>query len=145
MILFELQLSEQLDQKLKQYSNKIHKLTKRSKVLCHHVKEKGQKLYKPGSIHHPDAYGMRATKNTLVRLTESVSECISAGQLVMRKHSAPTHSSSTVVSACVTHESHCLDNMFFKIIDQDDDWTNRGFKEATAIEMLKLDSNVDED
>ena len=53
-------------------------------------------------------------------------------------------SSSTVVSACVTHESHCLDNMFFKIIAQDDDWTNQGYKEATAIEMLKLDLNVDE-
>ena len=39
---------------------------------------------------------------------------------------------------------HCLDNMFFKIIGQDNDMTNHGYKEATAIKMLKLDLNVDE-
>ena len=52
MILFELKLTEQLDQKLKQYSTETHKLTKISKVLCQHVKEKVQKLYKPGLHHH---------------------------------------------------------------------------------------------
>ena len=85
---------------------------------------------------------MRAIKNILVRLTESVSECMSTGQSVMCIHGAPTHCSSTVVSACVTHESHRQDNMFS--IGQDDDWTNRGYKEATAIELLKMDLNVDE-
>ena len=56
MILFELQLTKQLDQKLKEYRIETHKLTKRSIVLCHRVKEKVQKLYKPGSIHHHYAY-----------------------------------------------------------------------------------------
>ena len=27
---------------------------------------------------------------------------------------------------------------FFKDVCQDDDWTNHGYKEATAIKMLKL-------
>ena len=62
MILFELQLTEHLDQKLKQYRIETHKLTKRSKVLCHHVKEKVQKFYKPGSIHHHDAYRNASNK-----------------------------------------------------------------------------------
>ena len=33
----------------------------------------------------------------------------------------------------------------FKIIGQDNDLTNQGYKEATAIKMLKLDLNVDEE
>ena len=51
MILFELQLTEQLDQKLKQCLIETHKLTKRSKVLCPHVKESVQKFYKPGATY----------------------------------------------------------------------------------------------
>ena len=49
MFLFELQLTEQLDQKLKQYRIGLHKLTKRSKVVYHPVKDKVQKLYQPGA------------------------------------------------------------------------------------------------
>ena len=74
--------------------------------------------------------GMRATKNVSVRLTESVRECMGTGLSVIRKHN--THSSSIVVSACMTHKSHRLENMFFKIIGQDDDWTNRRYKEANC-------------
>ena len=65
--------------------------------------------------------GMRATKNILVRWTESVGECMSTGQSVLRKYRAPIHSSSTVLCSYVTYESHHLHNMFFKIIGQDDD------------------------
>ena len=51
---------------------------------------------------------------------------------------------STEVSAHVAHEAHRPDDMFYEIVDQDDDWTNRGYKEAIAIKMLKPDLNEDE-
>ena len=44
----------------------------------------------------------------------------------------------------VAHEAHRLDDMFFEIIDQDDDWTSRGYKEAIAIRNLKPDLNEDD-
>ena len=52
---------------------------------------------------------------------------------------------STLVSACVTHEAHRPDDMFYKIINQDDDWTKWRYKEAIAIiKIVKLDLNEDE-
>ena len=51
---------------------------------------------------------------------------------------------NTVVSAHVAHEAHKLDEMFYEIVDQDDDWVNRGYKEAIAIKNLKPDLNEDE-
>ena len=49
---------------------------------------------------------------------------------------------STLVSACVTHEAHLPDDMFYKIINQDDDWTKQRYKEAIAIiKIMKLDLN----
>ena len=50
---------------------------------------------------------------------------------------------STEVSAHVAQEAHRTDDMFYEIIDQDDDWTSRGYKEAIAIKMLKPDLNED--
>ena len=49
-----------------------------------------------------------------------------------------------MVSAHVAHEAHRLDDMFYEIVDQDDDWTSRGYKEAIAIKNLKPDLNEDE-
>ena len=49
----------------------------------------------------------------------------------------------TVLSAHVAHEAHRLDDMFYEIVDQDDDWLNRGYKEAIAIRNLKPDLNED--
>ena len=51
---------------------------------------------------------------------------------------------ATPVSAHVAHEAHRLDDMFYEIIDQDDDWLNRGYKEAIAIKNLKPNLNEDE-
>ena len=51
---------------------------------------------------------------------------------------------STVMSAHVAHEAHRPDELFYEIVDQDDDWTSRGYKEAIAIKMLKPDLNEDE-
>ena len=51
---------------------------------------------------------------------------------------------ATVVSAHVAHEAHNLEDMFYEIVDQDDDWLSRGYKEAIAIKNLKPDLNEDE-
>ena len=49
------------------------------------------------------------------------------------------------MSAHVAQEAHRLDDMFYEIVDQDDDWVNRGYKEAIAIKNYKSDLNEDEE
>ena len=51
--------------------------------------------------------------------------------------------SSTEVSSHVGHEAHHLDNIFYEIINLDDDWTSRGYKDAIAIKILKSDFTDD--
>ena len=85
-----------------------------------------------------------ATKSTLPTRTSSRKKAkIDYKELNEGKQKFVTEG-STVVSAHVAHEAHRLDDMFFEIIDQDDDWTSRGYKEAIAIRNLKPDLNEDE-
>ena len=48
------------------------------------------------------------------------------------------------MSAHVTNEEHDRNELFYEIVDQDDDWVNRGYKEAIAIKNLKPNLNEDE-
>ena len=55
-----------------------------------------------------------------------------------------TTEGTTVMSAHVTNEGHDRTDLFYEIIDQDDNWVNRGYKEAIAIKNLKPNLNEDE-
>ena len=106
------------------------------RVVSHNVASKAQSL-------KPDETENKATSTKTTRTSNRKKAVINYKELNEGKHQFLTEG-STVVSAHVANEAHRLEDMFFEIVDQDDDWLNRGYKEAIAIKNLKPDLNEDE-
>ena len=113
------------------------------------------RLYEHRSISHSDACKAQSliveqknnedapTTTKATRTSSRKKAVVNYKELNEGRHQFLTEG-DTPVSAHVAHEAHRLDDMFYEIIDQDDDWLNRGYKEAIAIKMIKPNLNEDE-